>query len=487
MFEEIIPKSLEATIWTYLKDQEAVLEGDLHFEEISPEDEIKGILDELLFKVNKRIACRDRYDNLKQWHHQYALFDINDFVSDYCMDDELFEKLSFRETLLISALDPDVFCKEVEPKAVGGLCLDIQMAEGHQPEKRERPTDAQLDKEVLELLQKAKLMAVRSPSIEDSDIEQQLQERLKEYESFLKNEMKQNVKKYVIHLSSQFDANGYNAGSRITSWVDRYLHTLEEKRTEFVQQDDVLNEKSIYMALQNNKYYIKNASSIDNIEDRKYYSLAKMHDLVSEGANFVLMRYLAVMQYIGTFELSTIYINGDLCRNIYVRLECTGPKPGEVNGKTVDVCKIYRYIIEECGIEHHCVTVLTTNGRIVTQEWEGCDYILNMNPLQFIQSGAPSSYDRLVLPKTWEHDMQLMSKYLDCKTAAECQMKTYMADHPEVREMIADYVQNILMLKPVNIMSFTMDYFQSLYPCKMARLTYIEDVENEESGSELSD
>lgn len=53
-------------------------------------------------------------------------------------------------------------------------------------------------------------------------------------------------------------------------------------------------------------------------------------------------------------------------------------------------------------------------------------------------------------------------------------MKTYMDDHPEIKEVIADFVQNVLLLKPDNIMAFTKDYFQNLYPCQTARMPYCE-------------
>lgn len=57
---------------------------------------------------------------------------------------------------------------------------------------------------------------------------------------------------------------------------------------------------------------------------------------------------------------------------------------------------------------------------------------------------------------------------------AERQMKTYMVDHPEVKEIISDYVQNVLLLKPENIMCFTRDYFLNLYPCQIPRMSYCE-------------
>lgn len=49
---------------------------------------------------------------------------------------------------------------------------------------------------------------------------------------------------------------------------------------------------------------------------------------------------------------------------MYSLQDCTGPESGIVNDQKLDLCKIHRKIIEECGIEHGCITVLTLNGKI---------------------------------------------------------------------------------------------------------------------------
>lgn len=84
------------------------------------------------------------------------------------------------------------------------------------------------------------------------------------------------------------------------------------------QPDNTINSKSLYVAIQCQKYYLHHVSKPDNFQERKYYNLCKTFGLVCEGANFILMRYIAITRYSGTFELSTMYINGDMCRNIYV-------------------------------------------------------------------------------------------------------------------------------------------------------------------------
>lgn len=87
----------------------------------------------------------------------------------------------------------------------------------------------------------------------------------------------------------------------------------------WIHEDNSINEKHLYVGLQRNKYYVHHRYERNDVDDRKYYSLTKTRDMVCEGANFVLMRYLALTKYSGTFELSTMYINGSMCRNIYVR------------------------------------------------------------------------------------------------------------------------------------------------------------------------
>lgn len=57
---------------------------------------------------------------------------------------------------------------------------------------------------------------------------------MNDYEQYLVNQMNKIKRKYIVHLSSHFHDDETEAGSQISSWVDRKFHTLEEKRTELV-------------------------------------------------------------------------------------------------------------------------------------------------------------------------------------------------------------------------------------------------------------
>lgn len=69
---------------------------------------------------------------------------------------------------------------------------------------------------------------------------------------------------------------------------------------------------------------------------------------------------------------------------------------------------------------------------------------------------------------------------------AEFKMKTYLKDHPEIQDMLADYLNSVLLLKPENIMPFTQDYFMNFEPYKLPQMPYFNefDEDKEKDGDE---
>lgn len=143
------------------------------------------------------------------------------------------------------------------------------------------------------------------------------------------------------------------------------------------------------------------------------------------------------------------------------------------------MCKIQRVIIEECGNIHRCASVLTAGGRLVKQDWESCDYVLYVNPLLELTDEKPRPYEKVALAKRWEDDMQLFSQYLDQKSAHSLQTRSYLKGHPELKNLIADYVTKILHMKPRTVIDFSTRYFTQCMPgiAEIARSEYWDDTE----------
>lgn len=64
---------------------------------------------------------------------------------------------------------------------------------------------------------------------------------LKKFTEEVKQKLQRSFTKFLVHVSSQLDVDGKNGGSKISSWVDRNLHTLEEKRKELVYISPIYN------------------------------------------------------------------------------------------------------------------------------------------------------------------------------------------------------------------------------------------------------
>ncbi|KAK9887594.1 hypothetical protein WA026_023477 [Henosepilachna vigintioctopunctata] len=451
----------------YLKHQEHYGEQDIisihdivseeQEDYIDIEETAKMILTELLTDVNNITAFKEAYDKEKGLNNQYELFDMSTKVQGFHINDIVMEKMAFREAFIISKVDDN---GNAEP--VGGLCLDIQSALGSKKDTPKKQPD--FTKALLKACSDIKKKPLK-------EISEDIRKDLEEYTKFIEEEMKREYRKFLVHLSCQFDVDGNNAGSRITAWVDRNLHTLEEKRTEYIEVEENgrkhINEKNVYTSMGKKHYDV--ISTSENKRQKFCYSFTKAQDFVGEAANFILMRYLALVGFTGTFELSAVHITGALCRNIY---QCEGLVGGEINNEKLDLYKIYRTVIEECDITESSCTLLTLDGRIMKHDWEGCNYVLQINPLCSPSKKKPalvSLYD-----DAWKYDLQLLSTYLDRKESATLKMKSYLEDHKEIGNLIKDYVQNILQIKPDNIIEFTKHFFLSYAPFLIPRAEYFE-------------
>lgn len=61
-------------------------------------------------------------------------------------------------------------------------------------------------------------------------------------------------------------------------------------------------------------------------------------------------------------------------------------------------------------------------------------------------------------------------------------VKSYLLDHPELNNVLADYIQHILTLKPADILEFTINHFKNFAPHFFPKNDYYETnyVEEEE-------
>lgn len=259
----------------------------------------------------------------------------------------------------------------------------------------------------------------------------------------------------LLYLASQFSVEGCTAGSSILSTSDLNLTLIEERKTEYItRSEDKVEEKCIHIGLDENRYVVikshKYGDKVRKICGNLEFENAKY--LLFDGAGIILMRYMAITNFKGRVELTTMLINGDIAK---VCIQSSGYKKAWVCNSIKRVIEIEKTIIENCGIVQKSLTVLLPDGRMVKHEWEGCDYIIHMNPISNISGNLSSS---------WENDIELLSRYLDYKSKRKADHKSYMLDAPEAQTILSDYLQYILLTKPSNVLNYTIDYFKCMRP-----------------------
>nr|XP_034180381.1 ciliogenesis-associated TTC17-interacting protein isoform X2 [Osmia lignaria] len=248
---------------------------------------------------------------------------------------------------------------------------------------------------------------------------------------------------FLVHVQSSMSIDGHFGGSKVTSSATSKFHCLEEKRTEFVY-DNGFHEKVIFMGIEDNNYYVKltRICPCDKSTETKDLSFCSNDKLISEGVNILLMRYLAIINYEGTLCFESITIDGDLTVSSYT---CTPMEQMEIDGHFLDVYIIERKICKQDGTTYLIKTYLTPKGRILRHNWLDVPYILRINPLADPKIPQKTMRIEAPLKDHWEEDIEMFSIYLDMKYSKTAEQKEYLADHPEVKQLIADYVQTLLV------------------------------------------
>ncbi|CAG9785627.1 unnamed protein product [Diatraea saccharalis] len=264
--------------------------------------------------------------------------------------------------------------------------------------------------------------------------------------------------KFLVQVVSHASKEGAKTGSKLVSILDCHLHTMEENRTEYITKKEIMKERRSYMTICENGYYNKVTrvcGGRDTIK-RFYHSFEDSHNFLLEGANIVLLRYFGLSRYRGTVKTDCVLMDGTICESIYV---CLGVSQAIVNGKPLFVVKVERHIIEPSGLIHQTLTVLSLR---VSHEWADNAYMLHINPLLRVVPEKDEIEPHAPLRENWREDLQLLSDYLDFKSTRTSEGARYMEESGILTGTIRDYLQALLLLRPVDALHFTRHYFGSV-------------------------
>eukprot|EP00056_Hartaetosiga_gracilis_P016737 m.5743 g.5743 ORF g.5743 m.5743 type:complete len:77 (+) comp4595_c0_seq1:103-333(+) len=68
--------------------------------------------------------------------------------------------------------------------------------------------------------------------------------------------------------------------------------------------------------------------------------------------------------------------------------------------------------------------------------------------------------DNAVDDSAWERDQQFFSSFLEAKDLESEKLKDYVQLHPELKNLLADFLQHILVHKPDDIKATAKEFFE---------------------------
>ncbi|XP_042562179.1 ciliogenesis-associated TTC17-interacting protein [Clupea harengus] len=277
----------------------------------------------------------------------------------------------------------------------------------------------------------------------------------------IQNTVHNNQPCFLVHANSHGAIDSIPCGTSITGYVTATFETLEQDLHEYVKLRGHSLDRKSHMVRQDGQLIVNKVTQEEEEvrEQISTFPLSSLCGFVSEASNLLILRILAQRKNIPenmtflSFDAET-----QICLSTYREL---GETKQVVGSETVDGFGIERTVdsVEDIPAMWQCYFL--QDGHLVSRVQIGSPVMMKLLKLPTLITGdeqdkRPVFEKRLLV---WEEDMQLYSKFLDRKEELKADHMSYVRHHPELRAVLADFLQFLLLRKPQDVFSFAREYF----------------------------
>ncbi|XP_077390150.1 ciliogenesis-associated TTC17-interacting protein [Festucalex cinctus] len=258
----------------------------------------------------------------------------------------------------------------------------------------------------------------------------------------------------LVHAQSQGAIDDSPCGTTVTTYLTADLEVLEEDHHEYVKLNGHILDKRCHMVECDGEMRIDKVTT-DGEEvtrDSVSYSMAALRGLITEGSNFLLMRLITLRKKVPE-RMTFVSLDQKL------RISCTTfqgleQEQMEIEGETVEVFGMERIVhsVEENPTIWQCYFL--SDGHLARRLQVGSPVTMRLMQLP---SHKEEAYEKI--PLVWEEDIQMRSKFLDRKEELKADHASYLKAHPQIRALISDFLQFLLLKKPDDVFQFAREYF----------------------------
>lgn len=258
----------------------------------------------------------------------------------------------------------------------------------------------------------------------------------------------------LLHAQSQGAIDDSPCGTTVTAYLTTDLEVLEEDYHEYVKLEGHSLDKRCRMVQHDGQMMIDKVTTVGEevTKESVSYPMSAVRGLVTEGSNLLLMRLIALRKKVPEHMTFISFDQG--LRIIHTTFSELGLKQMEVEGETVEVFGIERIVhsVEDSPTTWQCYFL--PDGHLASRVQVGSPVTMRILRLPTqLEEGFEN------IPLVWEEDMQMRSKFLDRKEELKADHASYLRQHPEIRALISDFLQFLLLRKPDYVFQFAREYF----------------------------
>ncbi|XP_041660136.1 ciliogenesis-associated TTC17-interacting protein [Cheilinus undulatus] len=258
----------------------------------------------------------------------------------------------------------------------------------------------------------------------------------------------------LLHAQSQGAIDDCPCGTTVTAYLTTDLEVLEEDYHEYVELEGHSLDKRCHMVQRDDQMVIDKVTVAGEevTKESVSYPMSVLSGLVTEGSSLLLKRLINLRKKVP--ENMTFISLEERLHIIHTTFSGLGVKQLEVGVDTVEVFGVERTVH---SVENSPITwqsYFLADGHLASRVQVGSP--VTMRLLQ-LPSKLQKGFEKI--PLVWEEDMQMCSKFLDRKEELKADHASYLRQHPEIRALISDFLQFLLLRKPDDVIQFARDYF----------------------------
>ncbi|XP_025094609.1 ciliogenesis-associated TTC17-interacting protein-like isoform X2 [Pomacea canaliculata] len=279
---------------------------------------------------------------------------------------------------------------------------------------------------------------------------------------------------FLVHANSHGAIDGVPCGTSIVCHVAKNMDTLEQHHHEYVKLENCPLDRKTIITKTNESYVINRVITQGEDVQRTSRSVPveAMRGFISEGSNLLLHRLFMEKGLQEELQFVSFDSETNLCPAIYRALE---ERTQSVEGVEIHVYGVERTINSTVDLPTTWQSYFMTDGHLTNRVQIGSPVTMKLIHLPAMierdEETPKPVFEKK--PLNWEEDVQMYSKFLDRKEELKGDHAVYMRHHPELKALLADFLQFLLLRKPQDVIAFAAEYFSAFSPTMPETTPYL--------------